>query len=109
MPQKPEISSRLMGHLTLRKPLTLLAGIESRSMMSRYHGSKSFGSQESFLTETAICTAKRWRKVWVTILLLRAVKDWKVIHVNFFVFSAMFSGPQFDETQILCYHRGHVT
>ena len=31
-------------------------------MMSRYHGSKSFGSQESFLTETAICTVKRWKK-----------------------------------------------
>ena len=31
-------------------------------MMSGYHGSKSFGSQESFLTETAICTVKRWKK-----------------------------------------------
>ena len=31
-------------------------------MMSRYHGSKSFGSQESFLTETAIYTVKRWKK-----------------------------------------------
>ena len=44
------------------KTLTLLAWIEISSMMSRYHGSKSFGSQESFLTETAIYTVKRWKK-----------------------------------------------
>ena len=31
-------------------------------MTSRYHGSKISESQQSFLTETAICIVKRWIK-----------------------------------------------
>ena len=31
-------------------------------MTSRYHGSRTSGSQKSFLTETAICIIERWKK-----------------------------------------------
>ena len=31
-------------------------------MTSRYHGSKISGSQQTFLTETVICIAERWKK-----------------------------------------------
>ena len=30
--------------------------------MSGYHGSKLSGSQQSFLTETAICIVEQWKK-----------------------------------------------
>ena len=30
--------------------------------MSGYHGSKISGSQQSFLTEMAICIVERWKK-----------------------------------------------
>ena len=36
--------------------------IERRSMTSGYHDSKFSGSQQSFLTETAICIVERWKK-----------------------------------------------
>ena len=36
--------------------------IERRSTMSCYYGSKIFGSQQSFLTETAICIVERCKK-----------------------------------------------
>ena len=29
---------------------------------SRYHGSNIFGTQQSFLTEKAICTVEQWKK-----------------------------------------------
>ena len=36
--------------------------IARRSMTSGYHDSKFSGSQQSFLTETAICMVERWKK-----------------------------------------------
>ena len=36
--------------------------IERRSTMSCHHGSKISGSEQSFLTETAICIVERWKK-----------------------------------------------
>ena len=36
--------------------------IERRSTMSCYYGSKIFGSQQSFLTETVICIVERCKK-----------------------------------------------
>ena len=36
--------------------------IERKSVTSHYHGSKVSGSQQSFLTETAICIVERWKK-----------------------------------------------
>ena len=36
--------------------------IERRSVTSRYHGNQISGSQQSFLTETAIDIVERWKK-----------------------------------------------
>ena len=48
------------------------------------HGSKYFGSQQSFLTKTAIKVhLKNGRKVWATIFFLLAIMHRKVIHVHF--------------------------
>ena len=60
--------------------------MEKRSVMSHYRSRKISGTQQSFLTEMAICIAERWKKVWVTILFLNAIMHRKVIHVNFFCF-----------------------
>ena len=58
--------------------------------MSCYHGSQISGSQQSFLTEAAICIIKDKRKIWATVLLLSAIMHSKVIHVKiFFSFSAI--------------------
>ena len=78
-------------------------------MMSRYHGSKSFGSQESFLTERAICTVKRWKKSvgYYFVPESSQAQESHTCQIFSFFFSAIFSGPQFVETQIFCYH--HVT
>ena len=58
----------------------------TRGLMSRYYGRKSFWFQQSFLTETAICIVKRWKKEWATVLFLCAILHRKVIPDNFFVF-----------------------
>ena len=79
-------------------------------MMSRYHGSKSFGSQESFLTETAIYTVKRWKKSMGYHFVPESSEAQESHTCQFFrfFFSAIFSGPRSVETQIFCYHHGHV-
>ena len=46
--------------------------IERKSVTPRYHGSKISGSQQSFL--------------WATVLLMSAIMQKKVTHVNFFAF-----------------------
>ena len=48
--------------------------------MSRYHASKSSGSQQSFLRETATFIVERWKKEWATVLFLSAIMHRKVIH-----------------------------
>ena len=58
-----------------------LKPIERRSVTSHSHGSKFSGSLQSFLTETVKVRLNDWRKVWATVLFLRAV-----IHVSFLVF-----------------------
>ena len=81
-------------------------------MMSRYHGSKSFGSQESFLTETAIYTVKRWKKSMGYHFVpesSQAQESHTKMSIFSVFFSAIFSGPRSVETQIFCYHHGHVT
>ena len=66
-----------------------------RGLMSRYYGRKSFWFQQSFLTETAICIVKRWKKEWATVLFLCAILHRKVIPDNFFVFfPVIFTGPR---------------
>ena len=83
--------------------------MEKRSVMSHYRSRKISGTQQSFLTEMAICIAERWKKVWVTILFLNAIMHRKVIHVNFFCFfSVILARPQFVEIQKIC-HYGNMT
>ena len=73
--------------------------MEMRSVTSHYHSRKRSGTQQSFLTEIAICIVERWKKkVWFTILFLNAIMHRKVIHVNFFCFfSVILVKPQFVE------------
>ena len=53
---------------------------ERRSVTSHSHGSIFSGSLQSLLTETVKVRLNDWRKVWATVLFLRAV-----IHVSFLV------------------------
>ena len=65
--------------------------MERQNATSRYHGSKIFGTQQSFLTEKAICTVEQWKK---------RLGHRKVIYNIFFpVFFAIFEGPRFLESQ----------
>ena len=58
---------------------------------SRYHGSNIFGTQQSFLTEKAICTVEQWKK---------RLGHRKVIYNIFFsFFFAIFEGPRFLKSQ----------
>ena len=77
-------------------------------MMSRYHGSKSFGSQESFLTETATYTVKRWKKSMGYHFLPESSQAQESHTCQFFRF---FFLPYFQDHGLLrfCYHHGHVT
>ena len=77
-------------------------------MTSGYHGSKIFRSQQSFLTETLFASLSDGRKVWATVLFLRAIMQRKIIHVNFFFLLAFFFLPRVVEIQNVCYH-GSVT
>ena len=54
--------------------------------MSRYHGSKISGTQQSFLTETVISLLNDGRKLWATILFQSTTMDRKDAQDNFFVF-----------------------
>ena len=76
-----------------------------RSVTSRYHGSKISGSQQSFLTETAICIIERWKKSMGYSLFLSLTMHREVIHVkSLFVclFSSIFAGQQFMEITRSC-------
>ena len=52
--------------------------------MSRYHGTKLSGSQQSFLKRRLFSLSNDGRKLWVTVLFLSAIMHRKVIHVNCF-------------------------
>ena len=60
-----------------------LAHWVERSVTSRYHGGKISGSQQTFLTEMAICIVERWKKSTS----YRFVPEWTVLFI-FFFFSA---------------------
>ena len=47
---------------SISKIQVTIKSIERRGVMSSYHGSKILGSQQSFLTETAIGMVERWYK-----------------------------------------------
>ena len=71
-----------------------------RSVTSRYHGSKISRSQQSFLTETAICIVERGTKRMGYSLFLSPIMHRRVIHVNnlFVCLSfSIFAGQQFIE------------
>ena len=53
-----------------------------RSVTSRYHGSKISRSQQSFLTETAICIVERGTKRMGYSLFLSPIMHRRVIHVT---------------------------
>ena len=60
--------------------------IERRSTMSCHHGSKISGSEQSFLTETAICIVERsWKSMGYN-LLVSAIMPRKVTNVNSLLF-----------------------
>ena len=62
-------------------------------MTSSYHGSKSSRSQQSVLTETAICV-------------VHACQIFSFLFCSFF--PTIFAGPRLVEIQKFCYH-GNVT
>ena len=57
-----------------------------RKITSRYSGSKISGSQQPFLTETAIWFVEQSKKSLGTLLFLSANVRRKVIHLKFFLF-----------------------
>ena len=83
-----------------------------RSVTSRYHGSKISGSQQYFLTETAIFIVKRWkrqRKSMGCCFVLKcnhAQESHTCPFLSFF--PAIFVGLRFVEIQKFCCH-GNVT
>ena len=62
------------------------SSMERRSVTSCYHGSNICGSQQPFLTETAICIVERWKKEGATVLFQIATMHGKVIRVISFRF-----------------------
>ena len=68
--------------------------------MSCHHGSKISGSEQSFLTETAICIVERCKISMDYCFVFDCNHERKVMNLNFFVFlSAIFAGPRFVEIQ----------
>ena len=83
-----------------------------RSVTSRYHGSKISGSQQYFLTETAIFIVKRWkrqRKSMGCCFVLKCNQAQESHTCPFLsFFPAIFVGLRFVEIQKFCCH-GNVT
>ena len=78
--------------------------------MSRYHGSKISGTQQSFSTETAICIVEQWKKVmgYHFVPEYNHAQERHTRQFFRFYFSAIFAGQRFVEIQTFCYH-GNVT
>ena len=62
------------------------SSMERRSVTPCYYGSNICGSQQPFLTETAICIVERWKKEGATVLFQIATMHGKVIRVISFRF-----------------------
>ena len=83
-------------------------------MTSRYRGSKISGSQQSVMTETAICVVKQWKEIMGYHFVPECNHTQKscilncFVFVLFFFFPAIFAGPRLVEIQKFCYH-GNVT
>ena len=90
-----------------RQELTYMQVIGRRGVTSCYHSSKISESQQSLLTEMAICIVERWKKVYATILFLQgAITHTKVLSI--FSFS-LFSFPQYLQDHGLLRSRNFVT
>ena len=66
---------------------------------SHYHGGKSTGSQQSFLTEMAICIVDRWKKSMATLFFPECNHAQESYTSQYFRFLAMFAGARFVEIQ----------
>ena len=79
-------------------------------MTSRYHGSKISGSQQSVMTETAICVVGRWKETMGYHFVPECNHTQKSCMPNCFVFffPAIFARPRLVEIQKFYYH-GNVT
>ena len=66
---------------------------------SHYHGGKITGSQQSFLTEIAICIVDRWKKSMATRFFAECNHAQESHTCQYFRFLAMFAGPRFVEIQ----------
>ena len=71
-------------------------------------GSKNSGSRQSFLTETAICIVKRWKKSMGYRFVSKCNHAQESHTVTSILFSAIFEGPLFVEIPTFCNH-GKVT
>ena len=59
-------------------------------MTSRYHGSKISGSQQSVMTETAICVVKQWKEIMGYHFVPECNHTQKSCMLNCFVFVLFF-------------------
>ena len=74
--------------------------MERRSVTSCYHGSNICGSQQPFLTETAICIVERWKKSGSYRFVPECYNARKSHTCHFFsFFPAIFAWPGFVEIQ----------
>ena len=80
--------------------------IGRRGVTPCYRSSKISVSQQSFLTEMAICIVERWKK-GLGYHFVPGCNHEQESPVNFFVFfvffPAIFAGPRFVEIQEFCY------
>ena len=78
-------------------------------MTSRYHGSRISGSQQSVMTETAICVVEPWKETLGYHFVPECNHAQESCMPNFFVsvlffFPDIFARPRFVEIQKFCYH-----
>ena len=74
-------------------------------MTSGYHGGTISGSYQSFLTQTAIYTVKRWKKSMGYCFVPECNHAQESHTCEFFLnFFPIFAGPRFVEIQKFCYH-----
>ena len=64
--------------------------MEMRSVTSHYHSRKRSGTQQSFLTEIAICIVERWKKSMVYYFVSQCNHAQKSNTCQFFLFFSVF-------------------
>ena len=76
-------------------------------MMSHYHSGKISGTQQSVLTEMAICIVERWKKSMVYYFVSEYTGK-SYMSIFFVFFSVILARPQFVEIHKIC-HYGNMT